>query len=102
MYKRVKTEGGVLRKFPLTMRYLQTPDIVESRIGFVVRKRAGDAVYRNVLRRVLRESFRHVCDRFEKPTWLVFEVSDRAAESTRKAFRQNAESLLQSLCGSVA
>lgn len=102
MYKRVKTEGGVLRKFPLSMRYLQTSDIPESRLGFVIRKRAGDAVYRNSLRRVLRECFRKMMEGFEKPAWIFFEVSDRASETTRTTFRHNAESLLKTLCVGAA
>ncbi len=97
MYRRVRSEGGVSRKFPLSMRYLQAPDILESRIGFVIRKRAGDAVFRNSLRRALRECFWQAVSAFEKPAWIVFEVSDRAAESTRTAFRANAQFLLQSL-----
>ena len=99
MYRRIKTEGNVMRKFPLSMRYLRSCDIQESRIGFVVRKRVGDAVFRNAIRRVLRETFRQIQSRFAKPTWVVFEVSDKAAESTRTTMRQNAESLLQTLCG---
>jgi ribonuclease P protein component len=98
MYRRVKTEGGVLRKFPISMRYLQAVDILDTRIGFVIRKRSGNAVYRNALRRVLRECFLKIRARFGNPAWIVFEVSDRAAESTRTSFRHNAESLLQSLC----
>jgi len=98
----VKTEGGVLRKFPLSMRYLHAPDIQQSRIGFVIRKGAGDAVYRNTLRRTLREMFREAKGRFVNPAWVVFEVSDRAAESTRTQFRGSTEFLLASLCGHPA
>jgi ribonuclease P protein component len=97
MYRRVKSEGSVVRKFPLSMRYLQAQDIQESRIGFVIRKRAGDAVFRNSLRRVLRECFWQVRTTLEKPVWIVFDVSDQAAQSTRASFRNNAEFLLQSL-----
>ena len=95
-------EGGVLRKFPLSMRYLKNDDIRENRVGFIIRKRAGDAVFRNAVRRILRELFRQSKNRFEQPVWVVFEVSDRAAESTRTSFRHSAESLLQSLCKTVA
>jgi len=102
MYRRVKSEGKVLRKFPISMRYLQTQDIQESRIGFVIRKRAGDAVFRNSLRRALRESFWKALasagGAFKEPVWVVFEVSDEAAKSTRTSFRNHAELLLQSLC----
>jgi len=98
MYRRVKTEGNIVRKSPLSMRYLRSTDIEKNCIGFVLRKRAGNAVFRNAIRRVLREVFREIQTTFTQPTWVVFEVSDKAAESTRTVLRQNAEFLLQSLC----
>ena len=91
-----------MRKFPLTMRYLRGADITESGIGFVVRKRAGSAVFRNAVRRVLREKFRLTKAGFLQPSWVVFEVSDRASESTRADLRNGAEHLLNSLCGATA
>ena len=80
------------------MRYLHAPDILESRIGFVVRKKAGPAVFRNIIRRVLREKFRQSKINFTKPAWVVFEVSDRASEITRSDLHNISATLLQSLC----
>ena len=102
MYRRVKAEGRALRKFPLSMRYLQAPDILESRVGYMIRKRAGDAPLRNAMRRILRETFRAARGTFTRPVWTVFEVSDRAAEATRAEFRQSALFLVQSLDGEAA
>jgi ribonuclease P protein component len=102
MYRRVKAEGSVLRKFPLSMRILHGTTISDSRIGYVIRKRAGKAVMRNALRRILRETFQHTHARFDQPTWVVFEVSDRVAEVTRRVFNQCAAALLESLCRSAA
>ncbi len=98
MYRRVKMEGSVIRKFPLTMRTLRTPDIHENRVGFVVRKKAGSAVFRNAIRRVLREKFRQTMANFVQPAWVIFEVSDRVAESTRSDLHMHAQFLLSSLC----
>jgi ribonuclease P protein component len=80
------------------MRYLQAEDVRESRVGYVIRKRAGKAVMRNAMRRILREAFRASRERFSRPVWAVFEVSDRAAESTRAELRLSADFLMQSLC----
>jgi len=88
----------VSRKFPLVMRVLSAPNVLDSRIGFIVRKKAGNAVLRNALRRILREIFRQGMARFSQPVWVVFEVSDRVAEVTRTVFRNTALSLVEPLC----
>jgi ribonuclease P protein component len=102
MYRRVKTEGAVLRKFPLSMRTLQADDIHESRIGFVIRKRTGNAPLRNAMRRVLRELFNKHSESFAHPTWVVFDVAEKASEKTRAEFRTNADTMLSSLCRGAA
>jgi ribonuclease P protein component len=102
MYRRVKTEGAVLRKFPLSMRTLQADDIQDSRIGFVIRKRTGNAPLRNAMRRVLRELFNKHSESFSRPTWVVFDVAEKASESTRAEFRLKAGTMLATLCRGVA
>ena len=99
MYRRVKTEGAVLRKFPFYMRYLQAEDIREDSIGFVLRKRTGNAPLRNAMRRVLRELFREVSPSSSKRVWVVFDVADKASETTRAEFRARAAGLLAALPG---
>jgi ribonuclease P protein component len=104
-YRRVKTEGTVSRKFPLSMRILQADDITESRVGFVVRKRTGPAPLRNAMRRVLRELFRERSATFIRPAWIVFDVAEaagKAPEVTRREFRARADGLLAPLCRSAA
>jgi ribonuclease P protein component len=102
MYRRVKTEGNVLRKFPLSMRTLQADDIQDSRIGFVIRKRTGNAPLRNAMRRVLRELFRRRSETFARPAWVVFDVAEKASGTPRADFRGKADALLASLCRSAA
>ena len=97
MYRRVKTEGAVLRKFPFSMRYLQAEDIREDRIGFVIRKKTGNAPLRNAMRRVLRELFRETSPSFSKRVWVVFDVADKASDTTRTEFRARAAGLLGTL-----
>jgi ribonuclease P protein component len=88
----------VLRRFPLSMRTLQADDIVESRVGFVIRKRTGNAPLRNAMRRVLRELFNKHSEAFTRPTWVVFDVAEKASDLTRTAFREKADEMLASLC----
>lgn len=97
MYRRVKAEGAVLRKFPLSMRTLHADDILESRVGFVIRKRTGNAPLRNAMRRVLRELFNKHSLSFARPVWVVFDVAEKAAETTRAEFRAKADALLATL-----
>lgn len=97
MYRRIRAEGLVLRKFPLSMRTLQADDIQESRVGFVIRKRTGNAPLRNAMRRVLRELFNHRSLTFARPAWVVFDVAEKAADTTRAEFRAQADALLASL-----
>lgn len=97
MYRRVRTEGTVSRKFPLSMRTLHADDILESRVGYVIRKRTGDAPLRNAMRRILRESFNRHSPSFARPGWVVFDVSVDAARVTRAEFRERADALLSSL-----
>ena len=102
MYRRIKNEGAVLRKFPFSMRYLQSPDLGESRIGFVIRKRTGNAPLRNAMRRVLRELFRERSPSFSRPAWVVFDVAEKASETTRAEFRLRAANLLAALSAPAA
>ncbi len=102
MYRRVKTEGTVLRKFPFSMRYLQAEDISENRIGFVIRKRTGNAPLRNAMRRVLRELFREMSPSFPQPVWIVFDVADKASEITRAEFRLRATGLMTAMSSRTA
>ena len=99
MYRRVKTEGRSIRKPPLIMRHLSAENILESRLGFVVRKRTGHAPMRNSIRRTLRESFRSALADFSRPAWVVFDVMDNAAQFPRRTLRENAGVLLATLTG---
>jgi ribonuclease P protein component len=84
------------------MRTLQADDILDSRIGFVIRKRTGNAPLRNAMRRVLRELFNRRSPAFSRPAWVVFDVAEKASETTRADFRGKADALLASLCGGAA
>ncbi len=97
MYRRVKTEGRALRKFPLVLRFLKAQDILESRVGYIIRKPTGKAVLRNAIRRILRETFRLHYKQLNLPVWVVFEVSDRVREITRTQLHEAANHLWQSL-----
>lgn len=64
------------------------------RLGFIVRKKTGNAVLRNDMRRVLREVFRLRMQQLPLPAWFVFDVMPQANTLTRQALRLKAEELL--------
>lgn len=66
-----------------------------SRMGFVIRKSTGKAVFRNILRRMLRKAFQESHPHFKKPSWIVFNVPSGPIEISLKVFRKSAIELLK-------
>lgn len=89
---------------PLSLRYLPydasansgaASSVDTSRLGFIVRKKTGNAVLRNSIRRVLREVFRARLERMPKPTWFVFDVLPQASGISKRTLRLKGEDLLE-------
>ena len=95
MYKQVFESGKALRSAPLTVRYFFSED--HSRLGFIIRKKVGNACMRNSIRRTLRESFRDALPDFREGTWIVFDVSDKASQFRRAELRAQADQMLGAL-----
>lgn len=93
MYKMVFEGGRALRGLPLTLRYFRVEDDI-TRIGYIIRKKSGDAPFRNSVRRTLRRSFQEALSGFAEGTWLVFDVSDKASTASRAKLRGEARRLL--------
>jgi ribonuclease P protein component len=100
MYKKVFEGGRALRSAPLTLRYLHV-DPEHSRLGFIIRKKVGNACMRNSIRRTLRHCFQAALPTLSEGTWLVFDVSDKASQCRRAELQAQAETFLRSL-GSLA
>lgn len=64
-------------------------------MGYIIRKKAGDAPMRNSIRRTLRQSFQEALPQLREGTWVIFEVSDKVASVTRSRLREEAERLLR-------
>jgi ribonuclease P protein component len=85
--------GRALRSAPLTVRFARKdPD--RTRVGFIIRKKVGDAPMRNAIRRVLRQCFVDALPRLAEGTWIVFDVPEKAAQFRRTELRDQAISLL--------
>ena len=96
MYKKVFEGGRVLRSLPLTIRFLHA-DQECSRLGFIIRKKVGNAPMRNSIRRTLRQCFVDALPSFPEGTWIIFDVSDKASQGTRAELRIQADKLLLSV-----
>jgi ribonuclease P protein component len=93
MYKKVFESGRALRSAPLTLRIAHVaPD--RTRVGFIIRKKIGNAPLRNAIRRMLRACFVEVLPTLPEGTWLIFDVPDRAAGFRRSELRAQAMTLL--------
>ena len=93
MYKRVFETGRALRSAPLTVRFARlAPE--RTRVGFIIRKRSGNAPLRNAIRRVLRQCFFEALPSLSEGTWVVFDVPERASRFSRTEMRAQAMQLL--------
>ena len=99
MYKKVFGGGRVLRSAPLTIRFIHE-DHECSRLGFIIRKKVGNACMRNSIRRTLRNCFVEALPRFPEGTWIIFDVSDKASQGSRSELRAQADKLLLTVGGS--
>lgn len=96
MYKRVFESGRVLRGAPLSLRYARVgPD--RARIGFIIRKKVGDAPLRNSIRRTLRQCFQEALPGLPEDTWMIFDVPVKAGSLRRAELRAQAAGLLAAL-----
>jgi ribonuclease P protein component len=93
MYKQVFEAGRTLRGSPLTVRFLRA-ESDWSRVGFIIRKKTGDAPFRNSVRRTLRRTFQEALPSIPEGLWILFDVSDKAKASTRSQLQGEAQRLL--------
>lgn len=99
MYKKVFQGGKALRGAPLTLRFIRMEQDC-SRVGFIIRKKTGNAPMRNSIRRTLRQSFQEALPGFGEGAWFVFDVSDKAAQFTRTHLKDEADRLLRAAVAS--
>lgn len=99
MYRKVFESGRALRSAPLTVRYAHfAPDC--TRVGFIIRKKSGNAPLRNAIRRVLRQCFVEALPSLSEGTWVVFDVPERASRFTRTEMRAQAQQMLGAIAES--
>jgi ribonuclease P protein component len=82
----------------LTLRYLRG-EAGQSRLGFIIRKKVGDAPMRNSIRRTLRQCFVDALPVLREGSWIVFDVPERASQFRRAELRAQADAFLATVGG---
>ncbi len=100
MYKKVFESGRALRSAPLVLRFFHVEQEC-SRLGFIIRKKVGNAPMRNSIRRTLRQCFAAALPKIPEGTWIIFDVPNSASQATRGELRAQADSFLTTIGGAA-
>jgi len=95
-YIAVASKGKMLRFGFLNIKVLPASD-ASNRFCFVVKKKNGNAVFRNHCRRVLRPVFFNEAKNFESPLWIMATVKMNKANADWKALRACGEEAVKAL-----
>jgi len=85
-YGTVASKGKRLKFGLLNLKVLPAPDAC-TRFCFVVKKKSGNAVFRNRCRRILRCVFFNEAKNFKEPLWIMVIVEMNKANADWKVLR---------------
>jgi ribonuclease P protein component len=94
LFSKIYKEGGSVATSELILFSLARGDQRQTRVGFSISKKVGNAVTRNKIRRRLRNIVETKADRLKDGHLLVFVGRPRAAESSFEGLEKAAASLL--------
>ena len=97
MFDYVFKKGRCYQKTCLTLRIAHPSAEGEfSRAGYILRKSNGNAVFRNLVRRILRRAFQNAFPGFSQPSWVLFDLRPGRVKASIRDIRKTAEELLRS------
>jgi len=96
-YNIVASKGKRLRLGFLSLKIMPAPDAC-NRFCFVVKKKSGNAVFRNKCRRILRSVLFEGAKNFKSPVWIMAIVEMSQTEPKWETFREDAWKLVLELC----
>lgn len=93
-FEKIAAQGKIVKAGLLSLKYIPSPDD-SSRLAFVVRKKSGNAVFRNRVRRILRQAA-FIDKNFQQHHfWGTVLYFGNASSFDAEALRQNMEALLK-------
>ena len=95
-FARLRNEGRSVHGKFMVLRLLRSSDVTPTRIGIVTSRRVGGAVFRNRVRRRLRELVRVDRPRLAPNFWLVLIARPYAVEAKFHALREEWRALAKS------
>jgi len=96
-YNVVASKGKRLRLGLLSLKIMPAPDAC-NRFCFVVKKKSGNAVFRNKCRRILRSVLFKEAKNFKSPVWIMALVEMSQTDANWEALRGDAGKLVLELC----
>ena len=96
-YNAVASKGKRLRLGFLSLKIMPAPDDC-NRFCFVVKKKSGNAVFRNKCRRILRSVLFREAKNFKSPVWIMAIVDMSHTNANWKVLREDAGKLAVELC----
>jgi len=93
----VASKGKRLRLGFLSLKIMPAPDDC-NRFCFVVKKKSGNAVFRNKCRRILRSVLFREAKNFKSPVWIMAIVDMSHTNANWKVLREDAGKLAVELC----
>ena len=102
-FERVRKSGQTVRGRSMILSLASCPDRLERRVGFVVTRRYGGAVKRNLVRRRMREIYRLNRSRLKRGMHLVLIARSPGQEATYRQMNEEFLSLYRTavtrICG---
>lgn len=95
-FRVIATQGTKVSSGPLVCRWIPSQD-GNIRLAFVMRKKNGNAPFRNRLRRILRHRFFSYMENSPFPLWGVVQFYGNRKDFCHGQFLQNTDTLLQRL-----
>jgi len=96
-YNVVASKGKRLRLGFLSLKIMPAPDAC-NRFCFVVKKKSGNAVFRNKCRRILRSVLFKEAKNFKSHVWVMAVVDMSQTDANWEALREDAGKLALELC----
>ncbi len=86
MFGKIFETGNKVFTKSLVLRFIKSPDD-QYRMAFVIRKKVGNAVVRNRIRRIIRETLFAHSRSFNQNYWLLFNINNSAGSLTNDEIR---------------